>query len=221
MPEQDDQFEDFEDEEADHAGVSALEGLGAFFDGWKTLSGSALKYAAGKTVDQAARVIQQTPEQLEKMGIAGKSLKDLRNVAGVTLDELANAIDLQNPDILKAVEEGKAALPFEILLRLASFYARNNPIPFILKYARTYSPFISNTLEKIGIDKLVIEAEREIQFVQILRSRDAARQLSDEGFDRVREFTERAFEMALHFAASGENIEINERLDNKYESDTE
>lgn len=192
--------------------ASTLDGLGALFDGVKGVSGAALTYAAGKTLDQANRVLNRTPEQLERMGIAGRSLKDLRQVTGVTLDELAGAIDIKNPDILKAIEDGRAALPFEILLRLASFYARNNPLPFILKYARTYNPRISNMLEKIGIDKLVIEAEREMQIVQIYRKRDAARQLSDEGFERVRGFTEKAFDMALHFAASGENILMDDEI---------
>lgn len=186
---------------------STLEGLGALFEGVRGVSGAALQYAAGKTIDQANRVINSTPEQLERMGVAGRSLKDLRQVTGITRDELARAIDLSNPDLLSAIEDGRAALPFEILLRLASFYARNNPLPFILKYARTYNPRISSMLEKIGIDKLVIEAEREMQIVQIYRSRDAARQLSDEGFEKVRAFTEHAFDMALHFAASGENID--------------
>lgn len=186
----------------------ALEGLGIILGGVKGVSGAAIQYAAEKTFDQASKVISRTPEQLERMGVAGRSLRDLREVAGVTREELAAAIDLDNPDILKAIEEGHAALPFEILLRMASFYSRNDPIPFILKYARTYNPKISNLMEKIGLDKLVIEAEREIQIVQIYRSRDAARQLSDEAFERVRAFTERAFDMALHFAASGENIDL-------------
>ena len=61
-------------------------------------------------------------------------------------------------------------------------------------------------METMGLDKLTLEAEREIQFLNIYRSHDAARQLSDEGFERVREFTQRAFEMALHFVAEQENI---------------
>ena len=204
--------DDFAGQSARDPIMSTLEGLGALFDGVKGVSGAALTYAAGKTLDQANRVLNSTPEQLERMGIAGRSLKDLRQVTGVTLDELAGAIDLKNPDILKAIEDGSAALPFEILLRLASFYARNNPLPFILKYARTYNPRISNMLEKIGIDKLVIEAEREMQIVQIYRKRDAARQLSDEGFERVRLFTDKAFDMALHFAASGEDILMDDEI---------
>jgi transcriptional regulator with XRE-family HTH domain len=147
------------------------------------------------------------------MGSAGTALKDAREVAGVTLTELSSAIDLKSPDLLDAVEEGKAGLPFEMLLRLASFYARNDPIPFVMKYARTYSPGIWDVMETLGLDKLTLEAEREIQFLNIYRSHDAARQLSDEGFERVREFTQRAFEMALHFVAETENIDPEDNED--------
>lgn len=181
--------------------IDIADGIGTLIGGVRSLSTSAIKLARDKTVDSATRMIGQSPEQLERMAKAGRSLQDLRTVTGASIEDVAGAIDLGNPDLLKAVEEGKAALPFEILLRLSSFYARNNPVPFILKYTRTYNPLVSKTLEKIGLDKLVIEAEREIQFVQILRSRDEARELSDEDFRRVHAFTEKAFDMALNFAA--------------------
>ncbi|WP_461516773.1 helix-turn-helix domain-containing protein [Porticoccus sp.] len=195
---------DQSDNDKDREEVSAIEGLGVLIDGWKELSTSALKYAAEKTRDQAAKVIKQTPEQMERMGKAGRSLRDLREVAGLTINELAQAIDLKDTDLLKSVEEGKAALPFEIILRLASFYSRNDPLPFILKYVRTYSPRISELLEKIGIDRLAITAEREVQLLKIYRNRDTARKLSDEGFKKVLAFTDQAFEMALHFVAAQE-----------------
>ena len=185
--------------------LDIADGLGTLIGGVRSLSNSAIKLAREKTVDSASRMISQSPDQLERMAKAGRSLQDLRNVTGASIEDVAGAIDLNNPDLLKAVEEGKAALPFEILLRLSSFYARNNPIPFILNYTRTYNPLVSKTLEKIGLDKLVIEAEREIQFVQILRSRDEARELSDEDFKRVHAFTEKAFEMALNFAAQNDS----------------
>ena len=195
---------DQSDNDKESEEVSAMEGLGFLLDGWKELSTSALKYAAEKTRDQAAKVIKQTPEQMERMGKAGRSLRDLREVAGLTINELAQAIDLKDTDLLKSVEEGKAALPLEIILRLASFYSRNDPLPFILKYVRTYSPRISDLLEKIGIDRLAITAERELQLLKIYRNRDAARKLSDDGFKKVLAFTDQAFEMALHFAAEQE-----------------
>lgn len=192
--------EDFRDDESFHEEDSGRASRrGGLFSGIQELSSAAIQFAAGKTLNTAAKFVGSTPEQLERMGIAGRSLKDLRDVTGASIEEVASAIDLKNPDLLRAVEEGKAALPFEILLKLSSFYARNNPIPFILKYTRTYSPRISRLLEMIGVDRLVISAEREIEFVQILRSRDEARELSDEEFAKVKAFTEAAFDMALKF----------------------
>lgn len=182
--------------------------IGSLLGGLKEFSEQAVKMASVKAWDQAVNFLRYSPEQMELMGKAGTSLKDVREVAGLTISELSSAIDLENPDLLKAVEEGKAGLPFEMLLRLASFYARNDPVPFIMKYARTYSPGIWNVMKTFGLDKLTLEAEREIQFLNIYRSHDSARQLSDEGFERVREFTQRAFEMALHFVAEQENIEF-------------
>lgn len=182
--------------------------VGSLIGGLKDISEQALEIASELGLDQALALFKHTPEQLELMGKAGGSLKDAREFAGLTLSELSSAIDLQNPDLLKAVEEGKVGLPFETLLRLASFYARNDPVPFVMKYARTYSPGIWSVMETLGLDKLTLEAEREIQFLNIYRSHDAARELSDDGFEKVREFTQRAFEMALHFVAEQESIDL-------------
>jgi len=181
--------------------------VGSMLEGLMDFSGQAAKMVTETTREQVLRMIKYTPEQLELMGRAGTTLKDAREVAGLSLAELTSAIDLKNPDLLRSVEQGKAGLPFDILLRLASFYARNDPIPFVMKYARTYNPGIWEVMKTLGLDKLTLEAEREIQFLNIYRSHDAARQLTDAGFERVHEFTQRAFEMALHFVAEQENIE--------------
>jgi len=182
--------------------------LGSLLGGLMEIPGQAVKLASGTPLEQVFNMLKYTPEQLEKMGKAGTTLKDAREVAGLTLSELSSAVDLKDPDLLDAVEEGTAGLPFEILLRLSSLYARNDPIPFVMKYARTYSPGIWGVMETMGLDKLTLEAEREIQFLNIYRSHDAARQLSDDGFERVRAFTQTAFEMALHFVAEQENIAL-------------
>ena len=182
--------------------------LGSLLGGLMDIPGQAVKLASGTPLEQVLKLLKYSPEQLEKMGSAGTALKDAREVAGLTLTELSSAIGLKDPDLLETVEEGKSGLPFEILLRLASFYARNDPVPFVMKYARTYSPGIWDIMETLGLDKLTLEAEREIQFLNIYRSHDAARQLSDDGFERVRAFTQRAFEMALHFVAEQESIDL-------------
>lgn len=180
--------------------------LDSLLGGIKEASGQAIKFTSEKTLGQAEKLIRQTPENLQRMVKAGDSLKNLRETAGLTINELAETIDLENPDLLEAVEDGKTALSFEILLRLASFYARNDPIPFILRYAKTYNPMIAGLLKTLGLDRLVLEAEREVLFLNIYRSRDLGRRLSDEDFERVRAFTEQAFSMALDFSAERENL---------------
>ena len=184
--------------------------LGSLIGGLTDIPGQAAKLASGTPLEQVLKMLKYSPEQLEQMGRAGSALRDAREVAGLTIAELTSAVDLKDPDLLEAVEGGKAGLSFEILLRLASLYARNDPIPFVMKYARTYSPGVWDVMETLGLDKLTLEAEREIQFLNIYRSHDAARQLSDDGFERVRAFAQTAFEMALHFVADQENVAIEE-----------
>jgi hypothetical protein len=82
--------------------------------------------------------------------------------------------------------------------------ARNDPIPFILKYSRTYSPDTWKLLHDWGAGRLPLQYQREREFINIYRSQDQARQLSDEGFNKVLEFTRQAFNMSLHFASEQE-----------------
>ena len=123
-----------------------------------------------------------------------------REAAGLTVGELSAAVNLKDPALIDLAESGKAALPFEVLLRLASVLARNDPIPFAMRLTRSYSPQLWRALEGLGVARLAQHAGREREFVNIFRSRDAARQLSDEAFARVLAFTDAAFEMALTFA---------------------
>ena len=90
-----------------------------------------------------------------------------------------------------------------MILRLAAVLARNDPIPFVLNLTNTYSPAIGRTLKALGIGRLVEHARREHDFINIYRSRDAARHLSDAEFARVLAFVEAAFDLALDFAAKG------------------
>lgn len=155
----------------------------------------------------------KSPEKLELMGKAGTVLKDMRETAGLSLEELSSIIKADNPGILKRIEEGQAALPIDLMLRLASLYSRNDPLPFIIRFSHTYHPRLSKLLEKTGIDRILIQAERELKFINIYRNKDIARKLSDEGFDQVLDFTQKAFEMSLHFVFEQENQPINEKGD--------
>ena len=130
---------------------------------------------------------------------AGGFLRTMRQKAGMPLEELGQAIDLKDPSLLELAEDGKMALPFEVVLRLASVLARNDPVPFVMNLTKAYSPTLWSILETLGIGRLVEHAGREHEFVSIYRARDEARRLTDEEFQRVRKFVETAFDMALEF----------------------
>jgi transcriptional regulator with XRE-family HTH domain len=174
----------------------------------------------GAMADSAIRIVSKTtdvplrigkalflgPEQAEMMKEAGSTLKDLREVAGLTRVELSEALDLRDHSLIEAVENGTAILSFELVLRLAALLARHDPIPVILKFTRSYNPDLWKLLEDWGLGRLSLHFERERRFINVYRRHDAARQLSDEGFEKVLDFTRAAFEMALHFIAEQEQL---------------
>ena len=101
---------------------------------------------------------------------------------------------------MKSVFElGTSTLSFELILRLAALVARNDPIPFIMRTTRNYNPEVWQILNDWGIGRIPLQFEREREFINIFRRHDDARNLSDEGFRRVLEFTRQSFEMSLHF----------------------
>lgn len=182
------------------------ETITGIFDRISDVTSSAFKFAR-KTTDTSYKVgkaIIQSQDQLKLMVAAGQSLKDLREVAGLTITELNDALQLKDKSLLEAVENGTATLSFELILRLSALLARNDPIPFILKYSRTYSPETWRLLNDWGAGRLPLQYQREREFINIFRSKDEARQLSDEGYNKVLEFTREAFNMSLHFVAEQE-----------------
>ena len=132
---------------------------------------------------------------------AGGLFRDLREGAGLTLQDLGRAINLKDVSLLEQVEGGKVGLPFEIILRLAGVLGRNDPIPVVMKLTRTYNPKLWATLESLGLGKLAVQAGREREFANIYRSIDAARALSDEEFAAALKFVRSSFEAALVFRA--------------------
>ena len=130
---------------------------------------------------------------------AATALMQARKSLGMTAQDLARAIDLKSPELIEQAESGKVGLPFEVILRLAAVLGRNDPMAFALKLVRSYNPGLWEKLEAIGVGKLVEHVGREREFVNIYRSSDAARSLSDEEFAQVLTFVESAFEMALAF----------------------
>lgn len=179
--------------------TSLLERLGDLTD-------FAFKFARRTTGTslKVGRALMGSQDQLKLMLSAGRGLKDLREVAGLTVSEMAEALDLSDKSVLEAAEEGTATLSFELILRLAALLARNDPVPFILKYTRTYNPDIWRVMNDWGVGRLPLQFEREREFINIYRRDDDARKLSDEGFAEVLKFTRSAFEMSLHFVAQQE-----------------
>lgn len=130
---------------------------------------------------------------------AGSFLREMREAAGIPLDDLGQAISLKDSALLALAENGKMALPFEVILRLAAVLARNDPVPFVMNLSKAHSPAMWQILESFGVGRLVEHAGREHEFISIYRARDEARKLTDEEFSRVRKFVETAFDMALEF----------------------
>lgn len=200
---------DFEElpEEEDTSEPSLLHRLAGY-------TGSAYKLARRTTGTslRVGRKLMNNQDQLRMMLAAGESLRDLREVAGLTVNDLSDALNIKDKSLLEAVEDGTATLSFELILRLAAVLARNDPLPFILKYTRTYSPDTWRVLNDWGVGRLPLHFERERQFINIYRGHDEARDLSDEGFNKVLDFTRKSFEMSLHFVAEQEK-ELNKALD--------
>lgn len=151
------------------------------------------------------------PERLELMRETGSYLHDVREVAGLTLMELSEALDLEDKSLLEAVEDGTATLSFELILRMAALVSRHDPVPFVMRMTRTYNPGIWQILHDWGVGRVTLQFEREREFLNILRPHDGARQLSDEGFAKVLDVTKSAFEMALFYALAEERIQ--DRID--------
>lgn len=177
-----------------------LELLGSFV---ASLTDELTKGIAGTTVRRLGRSALKgsmalfRPENLERAAEAGRSIRDAREVAGLTVKELAEALELQDESILDAVEKGTSTVSFELLLRLASLLARHDPVPFVMKYLRTYDPAVWQFLQDWGLGRLPLAYERERRFINIYRKRDAARALDEEAFEKLVTFTDGAFELAL------------------------
>lgn len=185
------------------------------------MTGSALRFAARSTDTslRVGRALINSQDQLRVMLSAGQSLKDIREVAGLTLSEMSEALNLRDKSVLEAIENGTATLSFELILRLAALIARNDPIPFILRTTRNYNPEVWQILNDWGVGRLPLQFEREREFINIFRRHDDARNLSDEGFQKVLEFTRQSFEMSLHFIEEQEQQTA--ELKAKYEDSAE
>lgn len=160
----------------------------------------------GQSLRLGRAILSRSPDSIRAMQEAGSALKDLREVAGLTRRELSEALEMRDESLIEAVENGTATLSFELILRLAAVLARRDPIPFVIRFTRTYRPELWQLLDDWGVGRVPLQIERERHFINMYRSHDEARRLSDDGFDKVLKFTRSAFEAALHFAAEMEGL---------------
>ncbi len=129
-----------------------------------------------------------SPERLEAMAEAGHFLRDARETAGLSLRELSESLDLGDDSVLGDVERGEAILPLELMLRTASLLARHDPIPFLIRFLRSYNPRLEATLEQWGVMALPRNYERERRFINLYRQHDFLRELDDDAYQRFIEY---------------------------------
>ena len=162
---------------------------------------------AGNVADMSltlAKAKATEPQHKASIAKAGRALRQTREAAGMTTAELEQVIGLGDAaGLLESAESGKAALPFEVILRLASVLGRHDPISFAMRLTRSYNPELWGTLDGLGVGRLAVQAGRERELANIYRANDAARGLSDEQFARLLTFMKASFEMAVDFAATG------------------
>jgi transcriptional regulator with XRE-family HTH domain len=110
---------------------------------------------------------QLEPERLEAMADAGHFLRDARETAGMSIKDLSESLGLSDKAVLEDIESGSTIMPLELMLRSASLLARHDPIPFLIKFMRTYNPALEKTLEQWGVLALPKQYERERRFVNL------------------------------------------------------
>ena len=137
------------------------------------------------------------PERLEAMADAGHFLRDARETAWLSLKELADSLGLSDKSVLEEVERGDKIMPLELVLRSASLLARHDPVPFLIKFLRTYNPQLEQVLEQWGVMALPRQYERERRFVNLYRQHDALRGLSDDEHDRFIQYIDGAAQLVL------------------------
>jgi transcriptional regulator with XRE-family HTH domain len=137
------------------------------------------------------------PERLEAMADAGHFLRDARETAGMSLKDLAESLGLSDRGVLEDIESGETIMPLELMLRSAALLARHDPIPFLIKFMRTYNPALEKTLEQWGVLALPKQYERERRFVNLMRKHDVLRRLSDTEYDRFIHYMESSSSLVL------------------------
>lgn len=160
------------------------------------VGGMTLRIGSTLILDQAQRRAMSA-EQRAWMQRAGAAIHDARITAGLSLDGLAAALDLEDKTLLQAMEQGSATVSFEMILRLTSLLARNDPIPFLISLVRGFNPRLWALLEDWGIGHLPTMIERDRKWLNIYRGNEAVRQLPEAEFNQVPEFCRSSLETAM------------------------
>ncbi|MEH6588252.1 MAG: helix-turn-helix transcriptional regulator [Halioglobus sp.] len=140
---------------------------------------------------------QLEPERLEAMAEAGHFLRDARETAGMSIKEVSESLGLSDNSVLENIESGQTIMPLESMLRATSLLARHDPIPFLIKFMRTYNPALEKTLEQLGVLTIPKHYERERRFVNLYRQHDSLRQFTDDEYDRFIQYMESSSNLVL------------------------
>jgi transcriptional regulator with XRE-family HTH domain len=165
--------------------------LGRWADGMLATAG------AGARVAGLVSPVINHPATSASLKRAGELLHDVRETAGLSVQDLGAAINLNDATLLEHFEAGKVALPFDVILRIAAVLGRNDPIPFVMRLLRESNPRAAKALEDMGIGKLLAHVGREREFVNLYRGRDELRKLSDAEFAAMLGVVDSALDMAL------------------------
>jgi transcriptional regulator with XRE-family HTH domain len=137
------------------------------------------------------------PERLEAMADAGHFMRDARETAGMSLKELADSLGVSDKSLLEDIESGEKIMPLELMLRSASLLARHDPIPFLIKFMRTYNPALEKALEQWGVLTIPKQYERERRFINLYRQHDTLRSFDDDEFDRFIDYMQSSGNLVL------------------------
>ncbi|MDH4039181.1 MAG: hypothetical protein OEW92_01860 [Gammaproteobacteria bacterium] len=140
---------------------------------------------------------QLEPERLEAMAEAGHFLRDARETAGMSLKDLSESLGLADKTMLEDIESGQTIMPLEVMLRSASLLSRHDPIPFLIKFMRTYNPALEKTLEQWGVLALPKQYERERRFINLYRQHDVLRGFSDAEYERFIHYMQSSIGLVL------------------------
>lgn len=155
---------------------------------------------------------QLEPERLEAMAEAGHFLKDARETAGLSIKDLSESLGLADKSLLEDIESGETIMPLEVMLRSASLLARHDPIPFLIKFMRTYNPALEKTLEQWGVLALPKQYERERRFVNLYRQHDVLRGFTDEEYERFIHYMQSSISLVLDVMESEKSARGGKRV---------